>query len=158
MSDITLPPPENDKTPRSYATEPARHVEYAELPPGITLRPDEIAVKRPIFVVSVAVMVFTSLITFWMPFFNGLLGGAFGGFHAGRVKRALAAAAASSVMVPAILAFAHFMSEQPRLLFLMGLTTWEWLAFHVAGTFLGALAGAFSRPRITERNLYRRTV
>jgi hypothetical protein len=103
-------------------------------------------------------MVFTSLITFYIPFFNGLLGGAFGGFHAGRMKRALAAAAVSSVMVPAILVFAHFISQQPRLLFLMGLTTWEWVACHVAGTVLGAVAGAVARPRLTERDLYRRTV
>jgi len=157
MSD-TLIPPEKDKTPPSYATEPARHVDHAELPPGITLKPEEISVKRPIFVTSVAVMVFTSLITFWMPFFNGLLGGAFGGFHAGRMKRALAAAVVSSVMVPAILAFAHFMSEQPRLLFLMGLSAGEWVVCHVAGTILGAVAGAYARPRLTERDLYGRTV
>jgi hypothetical protein len=157
MSD-TLIPPEKDKTPPSYETELGQHVDYAEIPPDITLKPDEIAVKHPIFGTSVAVMVFTSLLTFWMPFFNGLLGGAFGGFHAGRMKRALAAAVVSSVMVPAILAFAHFMSEQPRLLFLLGLTTWEWVACHVAGTILGAVAGAFARPRITERDLYGRTV
>jgi hypothetical protein len=157
MSD-TLIPPEKDKTPASYATEPARHVELAELPPGITLKPEGFAVKRPIFVVSVAVMVFTSLVTFYIPFFNGLLGGAFGGFHAGRMKRALGAAAVSAVMVPAILVFAHFISEQPQLLFLMGLSFWEWVACHVAGTLLGAVAGAVSRPRITERDLYRRTV
>ena len=157
MSD-TLIPPEKDKTPPSYATELGQHVDYAELPPGITLKSEEFAVKRPIFVTSVLVMVFTSLVTFWMPFFNGLLGGAFGGFHAGRMKRALAAAVVTSVMVPAILAFAHFMSEQPRLLFLMGLTKWEWVACHVAGTILGAVAGAYARPRLTERDLYGRSV
>jgi hypothetical protein len=157
MSD-TLIPPEKDKIPPSYATELGQHVDYAELPPGITLKPDEMTVKRPIFVTSVGVMVFTSLITFWMPFFNGLLGGAFGGFHAGRMKRALAAAVVSSVMVPAILVFAHFMSEQPRLLFLSGLSAWEWVACHVAGTLLGAVSGAFSRPRLTERDMYGRTV
>jgi hypothetical protein len=155
MSD-TLIPPEKDKLPSSHTTEPPRHVDYAELPPGITLKPEGFAVKRPIFVTSVAVMVFTSLVTFYIPFFNGLLGGAFGGFHAGRWKRALAAAVVSSVMVPLILAFAHFISERPQLLFMMGLTTWEWVACHVAGTILGALTGAFARPRITERDIYRR--
>jgi hypothetical protein len=29
---------------------------------------------------------------------------------------------------------------------------------HVAGTILGAVAGAFARPRLTERDLYGRTV
>lgn len=157
MSD-TLVPPEKDKTPPSYATEPARHVDYDELPPGVTLKPEAIAVKHSIFATSVVVMVFISLITFWMPFVNGLLGGAIGGFHAGRMKRALAAAVASSVMVPAILGFAHLMSRQPGLRFLMDLTTGQWVACHVAGTLLGAAAGAFARPPFTERDLYGRTV
>jgi hypothetical protein len=156
MSDTPVIPPEKDKTPRSYATEPARYVEHVDLPPGITLKQEEIALKRPIFVASVAAMVLISLITFYIPLFNGLLGGALGGYHAGRMKRALLAATVCSVMVPAMLAFLNFMSEQPSLLFMMGLTRWEWLGLHVIGTFLGAVGGAAARPLITERDLYRR--
>jgi hypothetical protein len=157
MSD-TLIPPEKDKTPPSYATEPGHHVDYAELPPGITFKPDEIVVKHPFFMTSVIVMVFTSLLTFWMPFFNGLLGGALGGFLAGRMNRAVAAAVVTSVMVPAILAFAHLMSLQPGLRFLSGLTPMTWFVCHVAGTFLGAVSGAFAGPRRYVRELYGRTV
>jgi len=154
MSDTTLIPPEEDKTPRSYATEPARYMDYAELPPGMTLRPDGIVLKNRIFVVSVAVMVLTSFLTFWMPLFNGMLGGLLGGYHAGRMKRALAAAVVNSVAVPALLLFLNFISEQPGLLFLLGLTFKQWVAAHIIGTFIGAIAGAVSRPRITERDMY----
>lgn len=158
MSENTLlSPHDQDKRSRSYATEPLRHVEYATLPPDVTLKPNtnEIPLKHTIFVVSTATMVIISLITFWVPLFNGLLAGAFGGYHAGRMKRALAAAAVNSVMVPAIIAFAHLMSEQPALLFLSGLTFWGWVALHVIGTFIGAITGAASRPLITERNMAR---
>lgn len=155
MSDTTLIPPEEDKTPRSYATEPSRNVEYATLPPDITLRPDVITLKRPFFIGSVLIMVLTGLFTFWMPFFNGLLAGSFGGYHAGRMKRALAAAVVCSVMVPAMLAFLSFFSEQPSLLFLLGLTFKQWIILHVLGTFLGAIGGAACRPLVTERELYR---
>jgi ABC-type spermidine/putrescine transport system permease subunit II len=154
MSDTTLIPPAEDKTPPSYATEPPRNVEYATIPPDITLKPDLITLKRPFFIGSVLIMVLVGLITFWMPFFNGLLAGTFGGYHAGRMKRALAAAVVCSVVVPALLAGLSFFSEQPSLLFLMGLTFKEWIVAHVLGTFLGAISGAASRPLFTERELY----
>jgi hypothetical protein len=154
MSDTPVISPEQDKTPPSYATEPPRNVDYVDLPPGITLKPGVIAPKRPIFVVSVVVMVLTSLILFYIPFFSGLLAGALGGFHAGRMRRALAAAVVCSVMVPALLAFANFISEQPALRFLSGLSFWGWTALHVAGTFIGAVGGAASRPLTTERDIY----
>jgi hypothetical protein len=153
MPDTPLIPPKQDKTPPSYATEPPRRADYAELPPGITLKQDTIALKKPSLAGSVSLTVFFSLITFYMPLFNGLLGGAIGGFHAKRMKRALGVAVASSVLVPTILAFAHFISQQPRLLFLMGLTTWEWVALHVIGTLLGAVAGAVASQSFTEAPL-----
>jgi hypothetical protein len=154
MSDTTLIPPEKDKTPRAYATEPARYVEYAELPPGMTLRPEGFAIKNHITVVSIVAMVLASFITFWLPLFNGLLGGMLGGYHAGRMKRALLAAAVTSAAVPGLLMFLNYMSEQPSLLFLMGLNFKEWVIAHIIGTFLGAIAGSVARPRITERDLY----
>jgi hypothetical protein len=154
MSDTTLIPSDQDKTPASYATEPPRYMDYAELPPGVTLRPEGIALKHHIGVVSTMAMVLTSFITFWMPVFNGLLGGLLGGYHAGNMKRALGAAVVSSAAVPGLLWFLNFMSEQPGLLFLMGLSFKEWIIAHVIGTFLGAIAGVYSRPKFTERDLY----
>jgi len=155
MSDTTLIPPDQDKISRSYTTGPRRYVvDYAELPPGITLKPEGFALKNHITVVSIAAMVLTSFITFWMPLFNGLLGGMLGGYHAGRMKRALLSAAVSAAAVPGLLLFLDLMSEQPSLLFLMGLNFKEWVIAHIIGTFLGAIAGSVARPRLTERDLY----
>lgn len=156
MSDTTLIPSDQDKTPPSYATKPAEHVHYAELPAGVTLRPEGITLKHNIGVVSTLVMVLTSLLTFWMPLFNGLLGGLLGGYHAGTMKRALGAAVVTSVAVPAILWFFHYLSEQPELFFLLGLTFKQWIIAHVIGTFLGAISGVYSRETITDRDLYPR--
>jgi hypothetical protein len=159
MPEFTPVSPEDDKTPRSYATEPARHVDYAPLPPDVTLKPEGISFKHNIFVVSVATMVITSLVTFFLPLFNGMLGGVFGGYHAGRLKRALGAALASSLIGPGILLFFlsfsyAFESPEPHYLF-WGLGFTGWVALYVIGTFIGAVAGAFCRPVITERNMHR---
>jgi hypothetical protein len=159
MPEYTPVSADQDKTPRSYATEPARHVEYASMPPDVTLKPQGIYFKDNVLVVSVATMVVTSLVTFFIPFFNGLLGGAFGGYHAGRMKRALLAALANAVLVPATLLFFYSFSysfENPEPLYLFwGLGVGGWVALHVIGTFIGAVAGALSRPLITERNMHR---
>jgi hypothetical protein len=159
MPEYTPVPADQDKTPRSYATEPARHVTYASLPPDVTLKPSGIYFKDNVFVVSVATMVITSLVTFFIPLFNGLLAGAFGGYHAGRMKRALGAALASSILVPATLLFFFSFSysfelgQSSRLFW--GLGFGGWTALHVIGTFLGAVSGAASRPLVTDRNQHR---
>lgn len=155
MSDPTLVPPPQDKTPAHYATEPARVVEYATLPPDVTLKPDGIVFQHNVFVVSVVTMVFTSLVTFYLPLFSGLLGGTFGGYHAGRMKRALGAALVSSVMVPAIIMFAYLFDTPDLLRFFWGLGIEGFVVLHVLGTFIGAVAGAASRPLVTERNEFR---
>jgi hypothetical protein len=159
MPEYTSVSPEDGKTPRSYATEPARYAEYVNLPPDVTLKSEGIYFKDNVLVVSVVTMVFTSLVTFFFPFFNGLLGGVFGGYHAGRVKRALGAALASSVLGPGTLLLFYFFSSslgspEPQYLF-YGLGLTGWIALYVTGTFIGAVAGAYSRPLITERNMHR---
>lgn len=153
MPEIVPPSPDQDKTPRAYATEPARKMDYAVLPADITLRPEGIHFKRNIFVVSVATMVFTSLVTFFIPFFNGLLGGAFGGFHAGRMKRALGAAALSSVLTPGIILFLYAFYPQGLMRIFSDLGIVGWVALHVIGTFIGAVSGSVSRPLFDERTL-----
>jgi len=159
MPEYTPVSPNDDKTARSYATEPARYVSYATLPADVTLKREGIYFKDNVFVVSVAAMVVTSLVTFFVPFVNGLLGGLFGGYHAGRMKRALGAALASSLIGPGTLLFFYafsysFESPEPMYLF-SGLGLVGWVALYVIGTFIGAVAGAFSRPLLTERNLHR---
>ena len=151
--------PVSPDRPRSYATEPARQVEYASLPPDVTLKPEGIYFKNNVFTVSVVTMVITSLVLFFIPLFNGLMAGAFGGYHAGRMKRALGAALASSIITPGILlffsSFVYSFESAQSLRFFGGLGVGGWVALYVIGTFIGAVSGAASRPLITERNLHR---
>lgn len=103
-------------------------------------------------------MVFVSLITFWMPFLNGMLGGVFGGFFARRWKRAFLAAAMASVAVPATIAFLYGFDTPDLLYFMYGLGFWRWTALHVLGMFIGAAAGVYSRPVADRRRFLRREI
>jgi hypothetical protein len=110
------------------------------------------------FVIGAFTMVFVGLITFWMPFLNGLLGGVFGGFFARRWKRAFAAAALASVAVPAAIAFFYGFDTPDLLYFMYGLGFWRWTALHVLGMFIGAAAGVYSRPEVERQRFVRREV
>ncbi|MCY1019052.1 hypothetical protein [Pyxidicoccus sp. MSG2] len=147
--------PEFIKPDASAAPPPQYEFIRAELPPGVTMKPEQVVLKRRIFVGSVLTMFIASFVTFWIPLFNGLLGGAFGGFHAGRMKRALAAAAVNSVAVPGVLGFLYFFSQQDSSRFFYGLGFHGFVLLHVIGTFIGAVAGAASRPLATGDMLQR---
>lgn len=108
-------------------------------------------IKNRGIVIGAFTMTFVGLITFWMPFLNGMLGGVFGGFFAKRWKRAFAAAAVASVAVPAAIAFFYGFDTPDLLYFMYGLGFWWWTALHVLGTFLGAAAGVYSRPLLERR-------
>jgi hypothetical protein len=114
-----------------------------------------VAIKNRGFAIGAFTMTFVGLITFWMPFFNGMLGGVFGGFFAKRWKRAFAAATVASVAVPAAIAFFYGFDTPDLLYFMYGLGFWRWTALHVLGTFLGAAAGVYSRPLADRRGLRR---
>ncbi len=137
-------------SPPPYVHDVHREFSYAELPPGIGMKPDGIHLKHNRFDVSVVTMVLTSLVVFFVPLFNGLIGGVFGGFHARTLKRALAAAVVSSIAVPAILAGLSFFAGNNSLRIFSGLGFGGWIALHVIGTFIGAVTGAASRPLFTE--------
>ncbi|AFE07546.1 hypothetical protein COCOR_07457 [Corallococcus coralloides DSM 2259] len=124
-------------------------VDYTVLPPGVRVEESYFTLKHNRFDVSVLTMVLISAITFFIPLFNGLLAGTFGGFHAGRPRRALAAAAVASVVVPAAfyVAFNVFSVGGERIF--LGLGWGNWTLLHVIGLFIGALCGAASRPVFT---------
>jgi hypothetical protein len=151
-------PGKYDKTPRSYATEPERPIDVMDSPVGVGLRPslNYIEPKHNTLIVSTLTMVFTSLLTFWMPLFNGLLGGTFGGFHARTLGRALGAAFLNSLIVPGIVLFAYGFDQPDLLRFFWGLGVQGWVALHVIGTFIGAVAGVFSRPLAEGEHRMRR--
>jgi hypothetical protein len=149
MAEFIRTGPSKDATPPSYVREPHREFVPAELPPGIGMKPETIVLKRRILVGSILTMVIASLVTSWIPLFNGLIGGTFGGYHAGRLKRALGAAVVSSVVVPATVAFFFFMSKNDSSYLFYGLGLQGWTVLHIIGTFIGAVAGAASRPLMT---------
>ena len=120
--------------------------EYSPFPPDTRVEESRVVWKHNRFDVSVLTMVLISAVTFFIPLFNGLLAGTFGGFHAGRPRRALAAALVASVVVPAafFVAFNVFSVGSVRVFY--GLGWWNWTMLHVIGLFIGALCGASSRP------------
>ncbi|XXF78723.1 hypothetical protein P2318_02905 [Myxococcaceae bacterium GXIMD 01537] len=150
--DESTPRDPRDRTPRSYATEPPRPIDQIADPGHIPLGSEvnHIQPKHNTFLVSTLTMVFTSLITFYMPFFNGIVGGAFGGFHAREMGRALWAALVSSLVVPAILLLAYGFDQPDFLRFFSGLGFDGWFILHVIGTCIGAVFGAACRPLADE--------
>lgn len=142
---------------RTTATEPLPDIEetgYRE----VLVRETPInglEIKNRGFTIAAFTMTFVGLITFWMPFLNGMLGGVFGGFFAKRWKRGFAAAAFASVAVPAAIAFLYGFDTPDLLYFMYGLGFWRWTALHVLGTFVGMAAGVYSRPLADRRSLRR---
>lgn len=121
-------------------------IAYSDLPLDARVEESRVVWKHNRFDVSVLTMVLISAVTFFIPLFNGLLAGTFGGFHAGRPRRALAAALVTAVAVPATLYvfFNVFSVGSVRVFYGMGWLNWTML--HAIGLFIGALAGASSRP------------
>jgi hypothetical protein len=97
-------------------------------------------------VISTLTMVGVSLITFYAPFFNSLLGGVFGGFFAKRWGRAFAAAAIASVAVPGAFAFFYGFDSPDLLHLFYGLGFWGFAMLNALGMFIGAASGVYSRP------------
>jgi hypothetical protein len=123
---------------------------------GVLVRSDQVTLKHRGFMIAAFTMVFVSFITFYIPFLNALLGGAFGGFFAKRWGPAFGAAAVASVAVPGLLAFLYdFGTRGGFLFFLSGLGFWGWTALHVAGMFIGAASGVYSRPLADRRGVPR---
>ena len=102
-------------------------------------------------VVSALWMLVISMLLFFLPALNGLIGGAVGGFKAGSVKRGLIAA-----LLPAIAAglgiwvlLAVF--DAPIIGLLSGLAFGVWALISSIGLLIGAMVGgAMAPPRPAE--------
>lgn len=125
---------------------PNETLEYESHPLNMRVVHTHIDWKHNRFNVSLVTMVLISLSTFFIPLFNGLLAGAFGGFHAGKPRRALGAALVTAIVVPGVLytLFNVFGVGGVRIFSGMGFTAWSIL--HAIGVFVGAITGAASRP------------
>ena len=145
--DETRPDDSEPRTPsHRLPPQPTEELKYDVDPPGTWVQESRITWKHNRFDVSVLTMVLISAVTFFIPLFNGLLAGAFGGFHAGRVRRALGAALIASVAVPGALYVLFNVFSVGGVRVFSGLGFTGWTALHVIGLFLGALSGAASRP------------
>jgi hypothetical protein len=109
-------------------------------------------------VISTLTMVGVSLITFYFPLINSLMGGVFGGFFARRWGRAFAAAALASVAVPGTLAFFYGFDSPDFLYMFYGLGFWGFAALNALGMFIGAASGVYSRPLADRRAFPRRHI
>jgi hypothetical protein len=99
-------------------------------------------------VVAAAWMVLISVVLFFLPALNGLIGGAVGGYKAGSAKRGLIAALlpalAAGIGIWVILAIFN----APILGFLSGLAFGVWALISSIGLLIGAvLGGAVAPPR-----------
>ncbi|WP_434347150.1 hypothetical protein ACN6A1_02235 [Myxococcus virescens] len=134
--------------PEKALAGPKPRYEYIrqEIPADLTFKPDTINPVHNRFIVSTLVMAFISMALFFLPMFNGLLAGTFGGFHARRMPRALGAAALSAIAVPTALAFFLFIGSATQGHIFYGLGFWGYTALYVIGIFIGAVTGAISHP------------
>src|SRR5690606_28784923 len=102
-------------------------------------------------VVSALWMLVISMLLFFLPALNGLIGGAVGGFKAGSVKRGLIAA-----LLPAIAAGLGIWAllavfDAPIIGFLSGLAFGVWALISSIGLLIGAMVGgAMAPPRPAE--------
>lgn len=95
--------------------------------------------------VSTVFMVVGSLVLFFAPFLNGVIGGAFGGWRANSYRRAAEAALAASLISGGFFFVAfHFFELSPTYLY-YGLGLGLWVALTAVGLFAGALAAAYAR-------------
>jgi len=96
-------------------------------------------------------MILVSLLLFFLPAVNGLIGGAVGGYKAGSAKRGLIAAVLPAVVVGILLWVIFAIFDAPLIGFIGGLAVGIWALFSSLGLLVGALiGGAMAPPRGSE--------
>jgi hypothetical protein len=103
-------------------------------------------VKDASILTSSVLMVVISMILFFAPAINGLVGGLVGGYKAGSAGRGLAAAVLPAVIVGLLswILFASF--HAPFLGFIGGVAIGLWALFSSVGLLIGALVGGAVAP------------
>ncbi|MBX5460623.1 MAG: hypothetical protein IRZ28_05975 [Steroidobacteraceae bacterium] len=104
------------------------------------------AARNASLMVSALWMVGVSLVLFFLPAINGLIGGAVGGYKAGSVGRALGAAILPAVAVGLILWAAFAMFGAPIIGLIGGLAVGLWALFSSVGLLIGAIIGGAIAP------------
>lgn len=102
--------------------------------------------ERSSIVASSIWMIVVSLLLFFLPAVNGLIGGAVGGYKAGAVGRALGAAVLPAVVVGLGLWVLLALLDLPIIGFISGIAVGLWALLSSIGVLLGALIGGALAP------------
>jgi hypothetical protein len=97
-------------------------------------------------VVAALWMIGISLLLFFLPAINGLIGGAVGGYKAGSAKRGLGAALLPAVIVGVGIWLLLAVFEAPILGFLAGIAVGLWALISSIGLLIGAAIGGAVSP------------
>lgn len=107
--------------------------------------PEYIRLKHQSALTSTIWMTIGAVAFFFMPFINGIVAGAAGGWRAGRYSRALEAAAAATLASGGFFFFLWHVFELSPTYFYYGLGLLGWLALTAVGLVIGALSGVYAR-------------
>lgn len=91
-------------------------------------------------------MIGISMLLFFLPAVNGIVGGAVGGYKAGSASRGLTAAVLPSIIVGLLIWGLLAVFDAPVIGFLGGLAVGVWALFSSLGLLLGALVGGALAP------------
>lgn len=91
-------------------------------------------------------MLVISLVLFFLPGVNGLIGGGVGGYKAGTVGRGLAAAVLPAILVGAAIWALLALFNAPVIGFLSGLAVGLWALFSSIALLVGAAIGGLMAP------------
>lgn len=93
---------------------------------------------------AAAWMVIVSLLLFFLPAINGVIGGAVGGYKAGDVKRGLGAAVIPAIVVALGLWLLFALFDAPVIGLLSGVAVGVWALVSSLGLLIGAAIGGFA--------------
>lgn len=145
MPQESIPPTDPRHSPTTGL--PAREPLRRDGPPDYQLMPEPGHSATFQHIVDVSYMVVPALVLFFAPLLNGFLGGVAGGFRAGRFRRALPAALAASLAVPALLFALYSFPGAGLHRMLSGLGFEGFALLNALGLLLGAVTGVLCNPR-----------
>ena len=103
-------------------------------------------IKDSSIFVSSLWMIVISLVLFFLPALNGLIGGAVGGYKAGSAGRGITAAVLPSIVVGILLWGLFALFDAPVIGFFGGLAVGLWALISSIGLLIGALIGGAVAP------------
>lgn len=102
--------------------------------------------KDSSIIVSSMWMIVISLVLFFLPAINGLIGGAVGGYKAGSAGRGITAAVLPSIIVGLLMWVLFAIFDAPVIGFLGGLAVGIWALISSLGLLIGAVVGGAMAP------------